>query len=178
MTSYALTFDTQAVEWNSFNFEGGLLAKLERFKDGPVRVVVSEVVVRELERHLIEKTREARKRIEEARKAGALFGIAAGARSSSHDLDPDGIARARLEKFLKAIGAEVIPCGGVSNQTLLDLYFNRHPPFSVSKDKELPSPEAIKMRPSSRSRSPIIPKRSAKPSRYRPMFESGSSGGG
>jgi hypothetical protein len=54
----AITFDTQTVETNSFHFGGGLLSQLKQFKDGPVRVVVSEMVVREIFKHLVEKTRQ------------------------------------------------------------------------------------------------------------------------
>jgi hypothetical protein len=55
-----ITFDTQTVESNSFHFDGGFLSKLKQFKDGPVRVVVSEIVVLEIFKHLVEKTRAAR----------------------------------------------------------------------------------------------------------------------
>lgn len=43
-----ITFDTQTVETNSFHFDGGLLAQLKQFKAGPVRVVLSEIVVKEI----------------------------------------------------------------------------------------------------------------------------------
>jgi hypothetical protein len=55
-----ITFDTQTVETNAFHFDGGLLSQLKQFKDGPVRVVVSEIIVREIFKHLVEKTRAAR----------------------------------------------------------------------------------------------------------------------
>jgi hypothetical protein len=40
------------VQNNGFHFDGGLLAQLKQFKNGPSLVVVSEVGVREVLKHL------------------------------------------------------------------------------------------------------------------------------
>jgi hypothetical protein len=52
----AVTFDTQVVIRNGFNFNGGLLAQLSQFKNGPTRVVVSQMTVLEVLKHLVENT--------------------------------------------------------------------------------------------------------------------------
>ncbi len=40
----AITIDAQTVEHNSFHFDGGLLAQLNQFANGPAEVVISIVV--------------------------------------------------------------------------------------------------------------------------------------
>src|ERR1700730_7027301 len=93
-----ITFDTQTVESNSFHFDGGFLSKLKQFKDGPVRVVVSEIVVREIFKHLVEKTRAARDSAISAHKKALDCGLAkADAPFVSGDVDLKAVARARLD---------------------------------------------------------------------------------
>ena len=74
--SRSRAFDTQTVETNSFHFDGGLLSQLKQFRDGPVRLVVSEIVVREIFKHLVEKTRAARDAAAAAHKKAVDHGLA------------------------------------------------------------------------------------------------------
>ncbi len=139
-----ITIDTQAIETNGFHFEGGLLALLKQFNGGPIEVVVSSIVAREVLNHLTEKTREAREALERATIKAAEYGLVASARPNySHNpVDPRAIARSRLEKFLVEIGAQIIPVDGVTTAQLLSLYFASAPPFGARKKKQ-EFPDAI-----------------------------------
>jgi PIN domain len=139
-----ITFDTQTVETNSFNFDGGLLAQLKQFKDGPVRVIVSEVVVREIFKHLVEKTRSARDAATAAHKKAVDHGLASlDAPFLSETIDLRAVARTRLNKFLQEIGAEIIRADNVPMTDLVDAYFQPSPPFSAAGKNKAEFPDAI-----------------------------------
>ena len=48
----AITVDTNIFDEQQLNLEGGLLKQLYQFKDGSPKFVLSEIVVREVGRHL------------------------------------------------------------------------------------------------------------------------------
>jgi hypothetical protein len=138
-----ITIDTQTVEHNSFHFDGGLLAQLKQFKDGPVRVIVSEIVIRETYRHLVEKTRSAKDAYASAQKRAIDFGLLGPIGNPKIEPDIKAIARARFDRFLKEIGAQIIRADDVSVRDLIGLYFSSAPPFSTSGKKKNEFPDAI-----------------------------------
>jgi len=140
----AITFDTQTVESNSFHFDGGLLSQLKQFKDGPVRVVVSEIVVREIFKHLVEKTRAARDAAAAAHKKAVDHGLAPqDVPFVAETVDIRDVVRARLGKFLREIGAEVILSSNVPMSDLVEAYFQPAPPFSAAGKNKAEFPDAI-----------------------------------
>ncbi|WP_154073132.1 PIN domain-containing protein [Bradyrhizobium erythrophlei] len=140
----AITFDTQTVETNSFHFDGGLLAQLKQFKGGPVRVVVSEIVVREIFKHLVEKTRAARDGAAAAHKKAVDHGLASQNMPFVADsVDIWAVARSRLEKFLRDIGAEIVRATNVPVGDLVDAYFQPSAPFSAAGKNKAEFPDAI-----------------------------------
>jgi PIN domain len=140
----AITFDTQTVETNAFHFDGGLLAQMKQFKGGPVRVVVSEIVVREIIKHLVEKTKAAKDAALSAHKKAVDFGLSAMETPFVHDtVDVRAVARARLEGFLQGIGAEIIRSSNVPMSDLVEAYFRTAPPFSAAGKNKAEFPDAI-----------------------------------
>ena len=71
----ALTFDTQVVMTNSFDFDGGLLGQLKQFKDGQIEILISEIVNREIARHLRQNTAAAKAAIDTAHRKAKLYGL-------------------------------------------------------------------------------------------------------
>jgi len=138
-----LTFDTHTVMSNSFEFDTGLLAQLKQFKGGPVRIVVSDVIVREIEKHLVEKTKKIRDAIELAHRDGVRFGLVTGKNGPVAGIDAEKIAKDRLQTFLNEIGAEIVPTDAVSLEGVLQRYFRSAPPFSIEKGKKKEFPDAI-----------------------------------
>ncbi len=141
----AITFDAQTIHSNSFHFDGGLLAQLKQFQKGPPQVVVSEIVVREVLKSLIDKARAAKDSVESAHKKAVDYGL----RSADMPVHPNGepdfraISRARWQAYLNDIGAMVLPVDDVSVRDLTRLYFSPAPPFSASGKKKNEFPDAI-----------------------------------
>jgi hypothetical protein len=139
-----ITFDTQTVETDAFHFDGGLLSQLKQFKDGPVRVVVSEIVVREVFKHLVEKTRAARDSAASAHKQAVDHGLAnADVPFVAGDVDLRAVARTRLNKVLQEIGAQIVRANNVPMSDLVDAYFQPAPPFSAAGKNKAEFPNAI-----------------------------------
>ncbi|MBW9074939.1 PIN domain-containing protein [Agrobacterium deltaense] len=139
----AVTFDTQVVVTNSFNFEGGLLNQLLSLRELPFDVVVSEVVVREIAKHLQTKTKEIRQKLESAFKTAKEYGIDGGQDLVNLDVrDVEAAARKRLLTYLENLQAEVVGPQEVSVKEVMKLYFKAAPPFS-SGAKKSEFPDAI-----------------------------------
>ena len=130
----AIAIDTQTVERNGFHFEGGLLEQLRQFKNGPVQVVISEIAAREIFKHLVGKTRVARDALLSAQRKALECGIIQESADSpqASQIDIDAIVTARLNTFLKDIGALVLRVDDVSTKELVRRYFGAIPPFSAA----------------------------------------------
>ena len=55
----SITIDTSIFDRNGLNLEGGMLGQLTQFRDGSTKFVLSEIVVREVRKHLGDKVKEA-----------------------------------------------------------------------------------------------------------------------
>lgn len=137
-----ITFDTQTVEHNSYHFDGGLLSQLKQFKNGPIQVVVSEIVARELLKHLIDRTRQANDSLATAHKKAMDTGLPSSYRPISND-EIKATAQARLTKFLSEIGAQIIPANIASMTDLVSQYFRPAPPFAAAGKNKSEFPDAI-----------------------------------
>lgn len=134
----AITLDTNVFDRNGLRLESGLLAQMMQFKDGSAQFVLSEIVVREVHRHLVEKAKNTRDDLANvARKAiehglvleevgEQLTEIAASA------LQPRDAAKARLEAFLQGTGAEIVSAEATDIKALIKSYFTPSPPFEGS----------------------------------------------
>lgn len=145
----ALTIDSNVFIGHGLNLERGLLSQLQQFSTSPVKLVISEVVLQEVRKHLLETTTSARSKVLSALKAARTpFGITDAsiaeyeARVFGGKTDPE-IMEARLAKFLKNTGAQVIDATTTDVSRLLSLYFRAEAPFEGSGDKKAEFPDAI-----------------------------------
>lgn len=143
----ALTLDSNV--FHGFNLERGFLGQLQQFSSSPVKFVISEVVLQEVRKHLIEETRTARTKLRSAlRTVKSPFGISEGAAKEfeasllGEQTDVE-IADIRLDKFLSVSDAFVVTAIGMDVERLLSLYFETAPPFEGSGDKKAEFPDAI-----------------------------------
>lgn len=146
----AITIDTSVFDNNGIALEKGLLNQLDQFKDGPVQVLVSEIVDYEVTAHLTEKIKGARAKINQAlRDARNQLQITdkdvSNARSmifnSGEDID---VAKARLKDFYDKTGASIIECDGrVDVSNLVSMYFEYIAPFETGADKKNEFPDAL-----------------------------------
>ncbi|MHB1227391.1 MAG: PIN domain-containing protein [Desulfurivibrionaceae bacterium] len=145
-----ITIDTSIFDQLGIKFEKGLLKKLEQFKSSPTKFILSEVIVNEINAHLIEKIDEAKKHVNKAIKSSdgyltvdeeALKKIEKyliGNNEKTEDL-----ARVKIKSFLDKTGALVVPFKNVTLQEIVENYFNHIPPFATTGKKKNEFPDAI-----------------------------------
>jgi hypothetical protein len=147
----AISVDTSIFDRNQRNLGSGLLKQMEQFRAGDLRFVLSAVVRRELEAHLVDEAKGAEaalsKALEEVAKAYAADAVDPVAETSrlTGGRKPEEVARDRLTAFLESTGAIVLDpnSDGIVKQ-LLDAYFDVQPPFESGKKKyEFPDALAL-----------------------------------
>ncbi len=142
----AFTIDTSVVAQGGYDFQAGLLAQLVQFNGGPIRFVVSEIVVRETLRHLQADGKKARDAVISALDRAVRAGVTtADVREATLGAleDPRAVARARVAAFLEATGAETVPARLCTVDALTKAYFDPAAPFEATGDKKREFPDAI-----------------------------------
>jgi hypothetical protein len=141
----SITVDAETVERSGFHFDAGLLAQLKQFVNGPTDVVISIVVASEILKHLIERTRLAKDAIEAAHKKAVDFGLKKHNDFVFAEPAPDvrAVAKSRLEKFFREIGAQILPVDDVPMRDVFQKYFTAAPPFAASGKKKNEFPDAV-----------------------------------
>ncbi|CAM2163107.1 DUF4935 domain-containing protein [Burkholderia cepacia] len=146
----AIALDTSVVDAQQRNLEGGLLRRVEQFhRSDRVRLLMPDVVRRELLAHLAHDATEARRGFARAVR------MAARAQVLSRDaLDqlrviepqlvaPESAAETRLAGWLARTGTEVLDVAArVNMRTLFDRYFAAQAPFAEAGEKKHEFPDA------------------------------------
>lgn len=144
----ALCIDTSIFHQTGYALEKGLVAQLEQFAQSPVQVVISEVVDKEMKRHMTERIRAARIAFEKGLKEAEqemLVSVGSIERTREAALTrvtAEEVARRRLDEFYERCDAMVLPADAVATRAVLDRYFNHEPPFAASGDKKQEFPDA------------------------------------
>lgn len=145
----AITVDTSTCIAAGLSFEHGLLKQLEQFRTGSVKFVVSEIVVREIKKHLLERVAESRTKLIGAMKSTkSHFGQPVdspevAAKRLIGDRTDREVVEERVGGFLARSGAEIIPATHFEPADLINRYFELAPPFEAAKDKMAEFPDAI-----------------------------------
>ena len=146
----AITLDTSIFDQQGLKLDRGLMKALEQFKGKPVGLVLSEIVFREVHKHLGKKVGETRSQIERALHQGAEYLSIdpsklkdAQANIIPNDSDQD-ISKEKIESFVKRTGAQIIKSDKyVDISDLIKRYFQAAPPFAESGKKKNEFPDAI-----------------------------------
>ncbi|WP_153116829.1 PIN domain-containing protein [Rhodocyclus tenuis] len=146
----AITLDTSIFDQQGLKLDRGLLKTLEQFNGKPIGLVLSEVVLREVHKHLSKKVGETRAQIERAfHQSAEYLPIAPAklkeARSNIIPSDSDqDISREKIESFVEGTGAQIIKADDyVDISNLIKRYFQSIPPFAESGKKKNEFPDAI-----------------------------------
>lgn len=146
----AITIDTSIIDQHGLNLESGLLKTMEQFNGKPFPLILSEIVVRETQSHLVKKASEARAQVKKAlRISKAHLNInEKNIENASELLNPKNddinIAEQRVDTFIENTGAKVVPASGnVELDEIIKKYFNSEPPFSETGKKKKEFPDAI-----------------------------------
>lgn len=146
----AITLDTSIFDGNGLKLEKGLLGKLKQFNGSPTKLVLTDIIINELTRHLHEKIINSRaslqKALEEANEHlffdGSLLTEAKQQLIDSPEIND--LAKSRVKAFIDKTGALVLDSAKyVGVAELRDNYFNNKPPFAVSGKKKNEFPDAI-----------------------------------
>ena len=144
-----ITIDTSVFDRNGLNLEGGMLAQMTQFKDGPTRLVLSEIVVREVSKHLVDKAKEAANSLAGAIKGAVKQKVASedtGKQLSeivkSFPLENE-LVETRLNTFIEATRANVVSADSIDIKDLIKCYFSSLPPFEETGKKKNEFPDAI-----------------------------------
>ena len=144
----AITLDTNIFRDNGYRLESGLLAQLAQFKTSATKFVLSEIVHRELRRHLLAEVDRRREALllaaKKARRAGlippehvdALMSICEAAAS------PVDVVDSRLSHFSQDTGMTLLSVANVTAAELFEGYFAISPPFEAFGDKKKEFPDA------------------------------------
>ncbi|VWD54740.1 hypothetical protein BLA18110_07969 [Burkholderia lata] len=146
----AIALDTSIFDAQQRRLEDGLLRRVEQFRSSPnVRVLIPDVVQRELTAHLTRDAAEARTALLRATRAPALADvlpietIAQLRATAAQAMEPGVAAAARLTHWRERTDATVLDVAArVDLRTLFDRYFAAHPPFADAGDKKHEFPDA------------------------------------
>jgi hypothetical protein len=145
-----LSLDSNIFDANGLNLESGLLHQLTQFKEGSAEFILSEIVIREVLRHLAEQASRATEALGSAIKRSVQNGLvndkAHAALSAIYDkaVDPKSAAKERLQRFVNDTGcAKVVPAEEANMKKLIRMYFGSIAPLEDSKNKKYEFPDAI-----------------------------------
>lgn len=146
----ALTIDTSIFKQNGLKLKKGLLAELHQFKDNPIKLILSDIVYRELKSHLDKKEKETKSKIESAlndalaylncciddmEKIKSLIKL---------DYEAESTSKLILEEFIRKCGIKLVKGEEYCEmKSLIDMYFQNLAPFKESGHKKNEFPDAI-----------------------------------
>lgn len=145
----AITIDTNIFSKNGYNLESGLLGQLTQFKEGSVTFILSEIVLRELKRHLIRDGKKMRSEFDRLIKdAQKSLLLSEGLLETFKDKiavenDPEKSVESRLSSFLENTGAIIIEAKRASMEDVVNSYFDALAPFEDTGKKKNEFPDAI-----------------------------------
>lgn len=145
----AVTLDSNIFIQSGSDLEKGMLAQLSQFKEGSAQLILSEIVLREVDKHLKAEIRKAKEALNRAIKDSSrytLLSAEAGAQIAmiyDATASPEDVAKGRLYAFVDNTGATIIPAEHTEIKELVSLYFAASPPFEESGKKKNEFPDAI-----------------------------------
>ena len=146
---FAISIDTAIFDGLQGQFDNAVLKRLDQFHARDVRVVFSEIVAREIKRHVALAAKETQRALNKALRrhtnrwklpapddAGDPLAIKA---------DADVLAAAQFDGFLETVKGEIAPATGNPELSadVLSRYFSEAPPFGESDKRKHEFPDAF-----------------------------------
>lgn len=145
----AITVDTNIFDENGINLEGGMLQQLNQFGEGSAQFVLSEIVFREILRHLTDHGQKVKDALSSSIKRSLQHALLdAGSIEKANELykdalEPKKAALNRLENFIADSGCEIIRADAANMKRLIQMYFGPSAPFEGAGSKKNEFPDAI-----------------------------------
>ena len=148
-----ITIDSNIFIENRFDFrKDSTLKLLSSFvNDGKIKVILSDVVIRESEKHIEELGRELCKiynncRSESLKISNDEFIKKLGLEyllKKHNKKDVMTLARNEFKDYIESLNCEILNSDNINLSTILDAYFSLTPPFGPAKEKRKEFPDAI-----------------------------------
>jgi hypothetical protein len=146
---HAISIDNSTLKSLKYNFEKSLLSKLEQFKESQIQVLVPDIILIEIKKHLLIDTINARPKIEEFKgvieanyfpQLNSALELIKGFSLDEIELLVDD----RIKKFIDKTNAIVIESSKYLNvDSLMHLYKYTLIPFENNEKKKREFPDAI-----------------------------------
>lgn len=146
------SIDTDLIQAAGYRFSEGILGLLPKVTPATIKLLITEIVAREIIAHLLKPVAEAHEKVLGAvavlKRAGdiptgeianlfAQLDVVASAQTTF---------RNRIEKYVAEIRGGILPIEGNDLAArLFELYFNISPPFEEKKDKKAEFPDAASL---------------------------------
>ncbi|CDZ65548.1 Yli [Neorhizobium galegae bv. orientalis] len=134
----AVTFDTQTIDSNRFDFDSGALQQLKSLRDSSVQVVLSEIVRSEIQKHVIDHVQKTLNTLDAAIKKARSYRLTDIEQPVRGQTEAQETALTRVNEFFSELGVEMISPEQVPVSELMKRYSDIAPPFSPAKRKEFP----------------------------------------
>lgn len=146
----AISIDNSILKGAGYRFHNGLLSKLKQFKGSDIRIVQSDIVHKECEKHILNLFESDSESIK-----SSIDKLKERVEISSDDIDkamellllrtnPKKKTKDKLDAFYNDIGAQVIVSGDyVDLNEIVRMYFDSEAPFENTSKKKNEFPDAI-----------------------------------
>ncbi|OWY31680.1 PIN domain-containing protein [Herbaspirillum aquaticum] len=147
-----ITIDTTVFDDAGMRLDRGPFSLLKQFGRHPTTLVISEVVLKEIKKHLRERLGKVKARL--ARDMNDALELIGGSREDFYEIKkkikelPDAVTLCEMQTdlFVSEAKAEIIEANPhVKMSDLIDLYFNQRPPFQKGNPKKSEFPDAISL---------------------------------
>jgi len=144
-----ISLDTNIFHKLGYDLNVTTLRKLDQFKETNISVIFSEIVIREVKKHISEKAEETRQSLASSlrkhqKRWNAGFDIDQVSRTVGIAGDPVELASSQVTDFVDQIGASIVPVNGnVDIDVLTGRYFDTKSPFENNAKKKAEFPDAM-----------------------------------
>jgi len=145
----AIALDTSVIEALGTKLESGLLEQLSQFVGGPIKVLLPEIVIRELRSHLTASGQTAGTSLRSGLRGLQVGKLITAAQAQIVEAVVDALddipmlVDARLDRFQQMVAAEILPGSLADSGRLSALYFAGDAPFGTNANKKHEFPDAI-----------------------------------
>ncbi|MCH2276002.1 PIN domain-containing protein [Thalassospira sp.] len=144
----AITVDTSIVDKFGSNLDHKIIKALDQFQHGTIKVLISEIVEKEIKSHIASSAEITRKAVnkslqDHAKRWQFEFDNEKIEKELSLNSDPKETANLQFDKFLSSVKGEIVPALNASTNDLIKRYFENKPPFEENAKKKNEFPDAF-----------------------------------
>ena len=144
----AISIDTSIFIKYGLRLDRGLLKEIEQFSSSPVQVLISDIVIREVNDHYSKKVSASRNTLKSATRDVVDYIGSVDFKSMNESVEKlptnEEITSKHINSFLERCSAKVLNSAEFSSiEEVLNKYFLNNPPFEAVGDKKSEFPDAI-----------------------------------